>query len=114
MCADFMRLQGGFERDDLRARTRWRDIFIVVLTVIPVAMFWIFGQAPVQMVTWGGMAQAAMLPIISGATLYLYYKHMRRTLHAAPWMVALLWAAFLFIVGFVIPSLYTELLKLFA
>ena len=114
MCADLMRILGGFQRDDMRARTRYRDIFVVVLTVIPVAMYWVFGQAPVQMVTWGGMAQAAMLPIISGVTLYLYYKHMRRTLHAAPWMVALLWAAFLFIVGFVVPSLYTELLKIFA
>jgi hypothetical protein len=114
MCSDLVRILGGFERDDLRSRTRYRDIFVVVLTAIPVAMFWVFGQAPVQMVTWGGMAQAAMLPIISGATLYLYYKHMRATLRAAPWMVALLWAAFLFIVAFVIPSLYTELLKLFA
>jgi Mn2+/Fe2+ NRAMP family transporter len=114
MCADLVRILGGFEHDDLRSRTRYRDIFVVVLTAIPVAMFWVFGQAPVQMVTWGGMAQAAMLPIISGATLYLYYKHMRKTLHAAPWMVALLWAAFLFITGFVVPSLYNELMKLFA
>jgi len=113
MCADLVRILGGFDRGDLRARTRYRDIFVVVLTAIPVGMFWIFGQAPVQMVTWGGMAQAAMLPIISGATLYLYYTHMRKTLHAAPWMVVLLWVAFLFIAGFVIPSLYSELLKFF-
>jgi hypothetical protein len=87
---------------------------VVVLTAIPVAAFWVFGQVPVQMVTWGGMAQAAMLPIISGATLYPYYKHMSKTLHAAPWMVAMLWAAFLFITGFVVSSLYNELMKLFA
>ena len=60
------------------------------------------------------MAQAAMLPIISGATLFLYYKHMRKSLHATPWMIALLWAAFLFITAFVVPSLYAELMKLFA
>ncbi|MEO8627095.1 MAG: Nramp family divalent metal transporter [Betaproteobacteria bacterium] len=113
MFADLVRILGGFAHDDLRARNRYRDIAVVLLTAIPVGMFWVFGQAPVQMVTWGGMAQAAMLPIISGATLYLYYKYMRNTLHAAPWMVALLWAAFIFIVGFVIPSLYTELMKLF-
>jgi hypothetical protein len=114
MCSDLMRLLGRFEHDDLKARNRWRDIFVVVLTVIPVVMFWIFGQAPVQMVTWGGMAQAAMLPIISCATLYLYYKHMRRSLHAPAWMVTLLWVAAVFIIGFVIPSLFTELTKMFA
>lgn len=114
MCSDLMRLLGKFEHDDLKARNRWRDIFVVVLTVIPVIMFWIFGQAPVQMVTWGGMAQAAMLPIISCSTLYLYYKHMRRSLHAPAWMVTLLWVAALFIIGFVIPSLFIELTKMFA
>jgi manganese transport protein len=113
MCSDLMRIMGVFSHDDLRARNRWRDIFVVVLTVIPVCMFWIFGQAPVQMVTWGGMAQAAMLPIISCATLYLYYKHMRHTLSASSWMVALLWVAAIFIVGFVIPSLAGELKKMF-
>ena len=113
MCSDLMRLLGKYEHDDLKARNRWRDIFVVVLTAIPVVMFWIFGQAPVQMVTWGGMAQAAMLPIISCATLYLYYKHMRRSLQAPAWMVALLWVAAIFIVGFVIPSLITELKKMF-
>jgi manganese transport protein len=114
MCSDLVRILGGFERDDLRARNRYRDIFVVVLTAIPVGMFLVVGQAPVQMVTWGGIAQAAMLPIISGATLYLYYKHMRKSLHATPWMVALLWAAFIFIVGFVVPSLYTTFKQLFA
>ena len=113
MCSDLMRIMGVFSHDDLRARNRWRDIFVVILTVIPVCMFWIFGQAPVQMVTWGGMAQAAMLPIISCATLYLYYKYMRNTLAASNWMVALLWVAAIFIVGFVIPSLAGELKKMF-
>jgi len=113
MCSDFVRILGVYAHDDLKARNRWRDIFVVVLTVIPVVMFWIFGQAPVQMVTWGGMAQAAMLPIISCVTLYLYYKHMRRSLHAPLWMVVLLWAATLFIIFFVIPSLWTTLSKMF-
>jgi len=55
-----------------------------------------------------------MLPIISCATLYLYYKHMRRSLLAPAWMVTLLWVAAVFIIGFVIPSLFTELTKMFA
>jgi manganese transport protein len=114
MCADLMRVMGKFPREDMRSRHRWRDIFVVVLTVIPVVMFFVIGQAPVAMVTWGGMAQAAMLPIISCATLYLYYKHMRQSLRASGVMVALLWIATVFIIFFVIPSLARELSKMFA
>jgi len=113
MFSDLMRVLGHYQSEDLRARNRWRDIFVVVLTIIPVGMFWIFGQAPVQMVTWGGMAQAAMLPIISSAALYLYYRHMRRSLEAPGWMVALLWIAVVFIIAFVVPSLANELRKMF-
>jgi hypothetical protein len=65
------------------------------------------------MVTWGGMAQAAMLPIISSAALYLYYRHMRRSLEAPGWMVVLLWIAVVFIIAFVVPSLANELRKMF-
>ena len=112
MCSDLMRIVGKYPADDLRARTRWRDIFVVVLSGVPVVLFWVFGQQPVQMVTWGGMTQAAMLPIISCAALWLYYRRMRSTLEAPAWLVALLWVATVFIVFFVIPSLFNELKKM--
>jgi len=113
MFADFMRLQGAFQHDDFKARTRWRDIFIVVLMVIPLVFYFIFGQAPVAMVTWGAIAQAAMLPIISLATIYLMERHLPKELKAPMWMTALLWLGTLVIIGFVIPSLISELGKLF-
>ena len=50
MFADFMRLQGKFGRDDIKARNRWRDIFIVILSVIPVVLYFIFGEQAVAMV----------------------------------------------------------------
>jgi Mn2+/Fe2+ NRAMP family transporter len=112
MFSDFMRLQGAYAHDDYKARTRWRDIFIVVLMVIPVVFYFIFGQAPVAMVTWGAVAQAAMLPIISLATIYLTQRHLPKELKAPAWMNALLWLGTLVIIGFVIPSLYSELTKL--
>jgi Mn2+/Fe2+ NRAMP family transporter len=112
MFADFMRLQGAFAHDDYKARTRWRDIFIVVLMVIPVVFYFIFGQAPVAMVTWGAIAQAAMLPIISLATIYLTQRHLPKELKAPAWMTALLWLGTLVIIGFVIPSLIIEFGKL--
>ena len=55
MFADFMRLQGAFRKDDFKARSRYRDIFIVLLALIPIIFYFIFGQAPVEMVVWGAI-----------------------------------------------------------
>ena len=112
MFADFIRLLGVFGHDDYKARTRWRDIFIVVLLVIPVVFFLIFGEAPVQMVTWGAVAQALMLPIISCATVFLVQRHLPPELQAPRWMTALLWLAAIIITVFVIPALGLEFAKL--
>jgi Mn2+/Fe2+ NRAMP family transporter len=113
MGADFMRLHGVFAGNDMRARNRWRDIFIAILVTIPLIFFFIFGEAPVQMVVWGGIAQAAMLPIISIGTIYLTYKHLPRELRAPGWLTALLWAGAVVITAFVVPALISEFGKLF-
>lgn len=113
MFADFMRLQGAYRKDDYKARLRWRDIFIVVLAVIPVIFFFIFGQMPVQMVIWGAIAQAMMLPIISFGTVFLIQKHLPVELKAPAWLTSLLWLGAIVITGFVVPALGIELKKLF-
>jgi len=113
MFADFMRLQGTFRKDDFKARSRWRDIFIVVLVLVPVIFYFIFGQAPVQMVVWGAITQAMMLPIISFATVYLVQRHLPPELKAPAWLTGLLWLGAIVITGFVVPSLLSELKKLF-
>ncbi len=106
MLSDFLRLHGVFAHDDFKARTRWRDIFIVVLTVIPVSMFFIFGENPVAMVTWGGMAQAWTLPIISIGTVYLIKKYLPKELNAPAWMTVLLYVGAFVITAFVLVSEY--------
>lgn len=113
MFADFMRLHGAFPSDDMRARNRWRDIFIGVLVTIPLIFFFVFGEAPVSMVVWGGIAQALMLPVISFGTIYLTYRHLPRALKAPAWMNALLWLGAIVITGFVIPAMISEFAKLF-
>lgn len=113
MFADFMRLQGTFDKADSRARSRWRDIFIVILLLIPVIFYFIFGQAPVKMVVWGAVAQATMLPVISFGTAYLIQRHLPPELKAPKWLTALLWLGAIVITSFVVPSLLTELKKLF-
>lgn len=104
MFADFMRLQGTFEHDDVRARNRWRDIFVVVLTVIPVILYFIFGEKPVAMVKWGGLSQAWTLPIISLGTVYLIHRHLPKELKATPFGNILLWIGAIVISGFVVIS----------
>jgi Mn2+/Fe2+ NRAMP family transporter len=106
MFSDFMRLQGVFKHDDFKARTRWRDIYIVVLTVIPVIMYFVFGEKPVAMVQWGGTAQAWTLPIISLGTLYLVYRFIPKNLQASKPMIVALWAGAIVITGFVLVSEY--------
>lgn len=113
MFADFMRLQGTFRKDDSKARNRWRDIFTVVLLVIPVVFYMIFGQAPVQMVVWGAIAQAMMLPVISFATVFLVQRHLPKELKAPAWLTTLLWLGAIVITGFVVPALISEFRKLF-
>jgi Mn2+/Fe2+ NRAMP family transporter len=104
MLSDFMRLQGVFAHDDYKARKRWRDIFIVVLTVIPVVMFFIFGEQPVAMVTWGGLSQAWTLPLISFGTVYLTCRYLPKEMSAPAWMTALLWLGATVITAFVLIS----------
>jgi Mn2+/Fe2+ NRAMP family transporter len=113
MFADFMRLQGTFRKDDAAARNRWRDVFTVVLLVIPVIFYLIFGQAPVQMVVWGAIAQAMMLPVISFATVFLVQRHLPKELKAPAWLTTLLWLGAIVITGFVVPALITEFRKIF-
>jgi Mn2+/Fe2+ NRAMP family transporter len=104
MFADFMRLHGAFEKDDMKARTRWRDIFIVALTVIPVGMFFTFGENPVEMVKWGGAAQAWTLPILSLGTVYLVRRYLPTEMKASTIGHALLWIGAIVITGFVVVS----------
>ncbi|MFN0038639.1 MAG: Nramp family divalent metal transporter [Burkholderiales bacterium] len=104
MCADLMRLLGVFKNDDIKARNKWRDIFIVVLTGIPVILYFIFGENPVAMVKWGGLAQAWTLPVISLGTVYLVHRYLPKELKATALGNFLLWVGAIVITGFVLIS----------
>lgn len=104
MLADFMRLQGIFKADDMKARNRWRDIFIVILSGIPIIFYFIFGEKPVAMVKWGGYAQAWTLPILSFGTVYLVHRFMPKELRATPFGHIMLWVGAIVISGFVLVA----------
>jgi Mn2+/Fe2+ NRAMP family transporter len=71
--SDVVRLGGGYHREDYGARVRWRNRFIIFHTLVPVALI-LAVQSPVQMVKWGGAAQAVLLPVIGAAAVYLRHR----------------------------------------
>jgi manganese transport protein len=88
--ADLARISGAYARDDAASRRRWRDRFVVLLSVIPVVLYWTF-EAPVQMVVAGGLAQALLLPLIGVAALYLRHRHLPSDIQPSVGTTTLLW-----------------------
>ncbi len=90
--ADMLRLMGAFSADDAAARVRYRNLFIVALTVIPVVLIFIFTD-PVHMVRIGGIAQAMMLPVIGIGAVYLRHRHLPKDILPSRWVTIGLWVA---------------------
>jgi manganese transport protein len=88
--ADLVRLLGVYQRDDGVSRLRWRNRFVVVLSVVPVLFYW-FLRSPVQMVVAGGIAQALMLPLIGSAVIYLRHTHVPPELRPSIVTTVALW-----------------------
>ena len=94
-----MRVAGLYARDDAAARRQWRTRFLIVLSVIPPVCYW-FIESPVQMVLMGGIAQAAMLPLIGIAAIYLRHKHVPKDIQPTAPTTVMLWIATAVMAGF--------------
>jgi manganese transport protein len=90
--ADAVRVAGVYARNDAAARRWWRNAFLIALALIPPIFYW-FIESPVQMVLAGGLAQAAMLPLIGIAAIYLRHRHVPKDIQPAAWTTVLLWIA---------------------
>ncbi|PYQ22044.1 MAG: hypothetical protein DMF81_13475, partial [Acidobacteria bacterium] len=90
--ADMCRLLGLFARDDAAARRRWRQAFVLVLTLAPVVLYWLFAS-PVKMVIAGGIAQATMLPLVGAGAVWLRHRRLPPELAPSPAVTAGLWTA---------------------
>jgi manganese transport protein len=90
--ADMLRLMGAFSADDAASRARYRNLFIVLLTVVPVGLIFNFTD-PVQMVRIGGIAQAMMLPVIGLGAVYLRHRHLPKDIQPSQWVTVGLWVA---------------------
>lgn len=109
--ADTARLFGAFDRGNFPARLKFINRFVWVALIVPLVLFFVF-RSPVNMVKAGGVAQAAMLPILGIGALYLRHKRLPR--EVAPNRIAtiLLWlvaATMIVAVGY---SLGRELLAM--
>jgi Mn2+/Fe2+ NRAMP family transporter len=95
--ADLARLLGGFPRQDYAARVKWRQRFVVLLATVPAILFLTI-NAPVWMVKLGGIAQAALLPLLALGALWLRYYRLPKAAKPESWEDAGLWIATLLIV----------------
>ncbi len=90
--ADTAGLLGAFQRNDYSARVRVINRVVWVALIVPVILFFVF-RSPVNMVKAGGVAQAAMLPILAIGALYLRYKRTPREAASGFLGTVLLWVA---------------------
>jgi Mn2+/Fe2+ NRAMP family transporter len=90
--ADTAGLLGGFARNDYPARVKFINRFVWVALLVPVVMFFVF-RSPVSMVKAGGVAQAAMLPILGLGALYLRHKRLAPAVASGRMATLLLWVA---------------------
>jgi Mn2+/Fe2+ NRAMP family transporter len=97
--ADAVRVGGGYAREDAAARRWWRNVFLVVLAVLPPIFYWLF-ESPVKMVIAGGTGQAAMLPLIGIAAIYLRHRHVPADIQPAAATTVMLWVATFVMAGF--------------
>jgi Mn2+/Fe2+ NRAMP family transporter len=100
MYADMARLMGFYARDDHAARVRMRRRFVVVLTVVPAVLYFLF-TSPVSMVVVGGMAQSILLPLAALGTVYLRHRRLPAELLPRPAITVGLWLATAVIVAFI-------------
>ena len=90
--ADTGGLLGWYRRDDYGGRMKYLKVFVWVALLVPVALYFVF-QSPINMVKAGGVAQAAMLPILGIGALYLRHKRLPREVAPNRFATLLLWVA---------------------
>ncbi len=107
--ADTAGLLGAFKRNDFPARLKFLNRFVWVALIVPIVLFFVF-RSPVNMVKAGGVAQAAMLPILGIGALYLRHKRLPKDVAPNRLSTVLLWLAALTMIVAVGYSLGREAL----
>lgn len=101
-----------FVPSDPITRVKWIRRLCVFYPLLALALFLWFRE-PTGMVIFGGFMQAATLPIITGATLFLRYRRLDNRLKPSKLWDVCLWLAFLsitFVAGYAIYAWATKTL----
>ncbi len=93
LVADFLSLSGAVRYTAPEQRAKVIHRLSLVFPVIALVLFLAFKE-PAWMVVFGGSAQALMLPIISGATIYFRYRKLDRRITQSLLLDVCLWLAF--------------------
>lgn len=112
LVADLASLGGFTQYRNSTDRGRVIHWVSLLIPVIALVLFLTFRE-PGQMVAFGGLAQAATLPIISGATIYFRYRKLDRRLTPPLVIDLLLWIAFVAITLVTIYALWHPISGLF-
>lgn len=95
-----------FLPSDSSTRARSIKRLCVFYPLFALSLFLLFKE-PTGMVIFGGFMQAATLPIITGATLYLRYRRLDRRLTPSKFWDACLWVAFVSITVVATYAIYS-------
>ena len=90
--ADLAGMLGIYNRRDYTKRLLATRICVASILTIP-AVYFMFVKEPVLMVKIGGVAQAAMLPVIGFCTVYLRYRHLPKAIVPKGWLTLALWVS---------------------
>jgi hypothetical protein len=110
LSADFLGLTRVVRYTQPGERSRWINRFCVFFPALALVLYFWLGQ-PRLMVTIGGLAQAATLPLLSGVALFFRYRRTdRRLAPSLAWDVCL-WVAFLSITTVALYFLISPLVQ---
>src|SRR5262249_48970477 len=113
LTADFLHLSGIWRVHDPRGRERVIRTFCILYPLLAVSVYFGFRE-PQSLIKVGGIAQGLMLPMISGAALFLKQRDSDRQVGPAFLTDILTWLAFFAISGVAIYGVYDLVGKSFA
>lgn len=112
LTADFLGLTGLWTTKGQKGRNRVIRVFCVIYPVLALGLYYAFRE-PQGLIQVGGIAQALMLPLIAGATLYLRQRDTDPRVGPSFLTDIFSWLAFFSISGVAIYSVIDLVRKLF-
>lgn len=96
LMADLLRLFGGLRSG---SDTHFRQVVQRTCLILPIVYFLLYVTigAPLSLVLVGALAQALMLPILAGATIYFLYRHTDPALQPGAFWRCCLWLSALLV-----------------